>query len=665
MRLLKVGSAVLNQTPLDWTGNLANVLAAIDAARAQRVQLLCLPELCLSGYGCEDAFHSPDLRRTARSLLPAIAERTKGIAVAVGLPVMFRSALFNCAALIAGGAVRGFVAKRHLAGDGLHYEPRWFKPWPQGVRDEILLDGLRLPIGDLFFEFDDVRVGFEICEDAWVAGRPSASFAELGIDVVLNPSASHFALGKALVRRRIVAEASRASGLTYVYSNLLGNESGRAIYDGGAIIATDGEIVAEGPRLGYGPWVLTTATVDVDVTRMRRARSASFRPGTEPEEGIVRVPLSFEHGSPEAPAPAPAAWERSPDIAHEELARSIALGLFDYLRKSKAKGFVVSLSGGVDSSSVCVLIWLMKQFSLAELGADALRARLPATDGAGSDMRGMLVTLYQSTRHSSTRTKHAASELSRAIGAEHHELDVDPIVRAYERLIEPALGRSLSWETDDLPLQNVQARVRSPGAWLLANVRGFLLLTTSNRSEAAVGYATMDGDTSGGLAPLAGVKKTMLRRWLDWMEKSGPAGVGAIPILRLVNEQAPTAELRPIETHQTDEDDLMPYEVLDAVEHAAIGEKRSPREVLDVLRLRFADVPLRQLAQWIERFFRLWCRNQWKRERLAVSFHVDDKNLDPRSWCRFPVLSGGYERELKEMWSAVPPSAGSGAPPGS
>jgi NAD+ synthase (glutamine-hydrolysing) len=163
----------------------------------------------------------------------------------------------------------------------------------------------------------------------------------------------------------------------------------------------------------------------------------------------------------------------------------------------------------------------------------------------------------------------------------------------------------------------------------------------------------MDGDTAGGLAPIGGIDKTYLRHWLRWMEKVGPGGIGAMPALAAVNAQASTPELRPAAHGQTAEADLMPYDFLEAVEDAAIRDKRTPLEVLQELRPRYPQHTPAQLATWIERFFRLWCRNQWKRERLAPSFHLDDRNVDPRSWCRFPILSGGFERELAELRAYV------------
>jgi NAD+ synthase (glutamine-hydrolysing) len=184
---------------------------------------------------------------------------------------------------------------------------------------------------------------------------------------------------------------------------------------------------------------------------------------------------------------------------------------------------------------------------------------------------------------------------------------------------------------------------------MLANIKNALLLATSNRSEAAVGYATMDGDTCGGLSPIAGIDKAFLRKWLLWMQQHGSQGLAPIPALKAVNDLTPTAELRPQDAGQTDEDDLMPYDILDAIENAAIGDKHGPVEVFQLLSPQFPQHTKADLGIWVRRFFTLWCRNQWKRERYAPSFHLDDKNLDPKTWCRFPLLSGGFERELAEL----------------
>ena len=143
-------------------------------------------------------------------------------------------------------------------------------------------------------------------------------------------------------------------------------------------------------------------------------------------------------------------------------------------------------------------------------------------------------------------------------------------------------------------------------------------------------------------------------------QTEGPAECGPLPALEAITAQAPTAELRPPAATQTDEADLMPYPLLDAIERAAIRDKQMPLEVYQLMRLQFPKYESPQLAVWVERFFRLWCRNQWKRERYAPSFHVDDENLDPKTWCRFPILSGGFERELAELRAHVKEKSGGG-----
>jgi NAD+ synthase (glutamine-hydrolysing) len=184
---------------------------------------------------------------------------------------------------------------------------------------------------------------------------------------------------------------------------------------------------------------------------------------------------------------------------------------------------------------------------------------------------------------------------------------------------------------------------------MLANLENHLLLATSNRSEAAVGYATMDGDTSGGLAPISGIDKAYLRHWSKWMEQTGPIGIGPMPALHAINSIPPTAELRPPEFAQTDEKDLMPYDILDVIERAAIRDKKSPVEVFDSVKAMYPEYNAETHRVWVKRFFTLWCRNQWKRERYAPGFHLDDESLDPKTWCRFPILSGGFVEELAAL----------------
>lgn len=687
MNRLRLAAAAVNQTPMAWETNSRHIRAALAAARDSGVGILCLPELCITGYGCEDMFFSAGVQATALEMLQRLVPETTGIVACFGLPVFHEGAVYNAAAVACDGRLLGLVAKQHLAGDGIHYEPRWFRRWPADVVGSVEIDGEDYPIGDLLFDCGGVRIGFEICRDAWVADRTGARLAQRGADILLNPSASHFAFAKQQIRERFVLEGSRAFCVSYAYANLLGNEAGRSIYDGGTMIAMGGKMLARGPRFSFADWLLSSAVIDLDSTR--RAKAESF-PDSTPRGAIAGetglIIADFEYADVAEPAgtvrfvsgicsansrkdgvpaavPGHPTWETGTAQKEEEFARSVSLALFDYLRKSRSQGFVVSLSGGADSSAVAVLVQLLVQFGGRELGFDELAGKLPhikaltsrastgRTAGALSSqlVHALLVCVYQATRNSGSQTLEAARTVANAVGAEFFEWNVDAMVDEYVRTVSAATGRELSWEQDDVALQNIQARARGPSVWLLANLRQALLLTTSNRSEAAVGYATMDGDTCGGLAPIAGIDKAFLLDWLKWMETAGPAGIGALPALSAVTSLRPTAELRPSSADQTDEADLMPYRVLDAIERAAIRDKLLPIEVFDVVRPQFSQYEIQQIGTWVERFFRLWCRNQWKRERYAPSFHLDDENLDPKSWCRFPILNSGFEKELAEL----------------
>jgi NAD+ synthase (glutamine-hydrolysing) len=656
MHLINIAAVALNQTPLDWSGNAKNIRVAIAAAREQGASVVCLPELSITGYGCEDAFLSADVQQRAMQLLQDLAADTAGMIVSIGLPLLHSGALYNSVCLIADQQILGFVAKSNLAGDGIHYEPRWFKPWPQGQVSEITIGDQSYPLGNLVFDLAGVRIGIEICEDAWAANRSGSELSLAGVDLILNPSASHFAFEKQDVRRRLVLESSRAFGVTYVYANLLGNEAGRVIYDGAVLVASAGRMVAEGQRLSFADFVVTTVCIDIDTTRMSRARLASFQPDeNESSPTCVNAPFTLPEIHPQRVEHDIASWETGEYIKEEEFARTVALGLFDYLRKSRAHGFIVSLSGGADSAAVAVLVWLAVKFGIGELGRDAFLGKLSQISWREDEVEPeaivnrLLACVYQATRNSSQTTEQAAAVLAIALGSTYMRLDVDPMVDSYVDEVSKQIGRKLSWEHDDIALQNIQARARAPSVWLLANLRNALLLATSNRSEAAVGYTTMDGDTCGGLSPIAGIDKAFLRTWLNWMCHVGPEGIGSLSALSRVVSQEPTAELRPQEAGQTDEGDLMPYVILDWIERAAIRDKHGPVDLFRMICVEFPAYDPPQLATWTERFFRLWSRNQWKRERYAPSFHLDDENLDPKTWCRFPILSGGFETELADM----------------
>jgi NAD+ synthase (glutamine-hydrolysing) len=456
-----------------------------------------------------------------------------------------------------------------------------------------------------------------------------------------------------------VVNGARLADSVYVYANLLGCEAGRAIYDGDTLIASGGEIVARGERFSYADFSLITAYVDIEINRSQRTNKGTYSVEAHSEKNIVKTSLDITFtaatSSPCEKRRVP--WEESTDIKSEEFWKAVSLGLFDYMRKSRSSGFVVSLSGGVDSTAASCLVMLMVKEAVRQLGFTEVVKKLGHISWIGkvsdeaSLLRELLTCVYQGTTNSSDVTRNAARSVASSLGATFYELNISELVTGYERLIGQAIGVDITWSNHDIAKQNIQARVRSPSVWLLANLRGALLLSTGNRSEASVGYTTMDGDSSGGLSPLGGIDKAFLREWMVWLERTGPIGMRvAMPVLSLVNQQAPTAELRPLERAQTDEGDLMPYVVLDRIERYAVRDKKSPLEVRTIISKEYEGrYDPSDLLRWTERFFVLWSQNQWKRERLAPSFHLDDESVDPKTWCRFPILSGGYRLELQRM----------------
>ena len=616
--MLKIAGATVNQTPLDWKHNTLHILQAIQDAQEQNIRILCFPELCVTGYGCEDLFLSEWVAERAWKEILIIKDKCDDITVAIGFPIRINAISFNGVCVISNRKILGVTLKQNLARDGVHYEPRWFDEWVPGKIIELAIGDEKFPAGDIIYSVEGIRFGFEICEDAWQKkDRPGYRLCERGVDLILNPSASHFAMGKSKLREQeVVIDGSGKFNCVYLFVNLLGNEAGRIIYDGDIIVGQKGKLVAVNRRLAFGDYNILACDVD-------------FR-------DAAKTPLVKSLDNKEV---------------NEELSRAVSLALFDYVRKSKARGFVVSLSGGADSSICAIFVAEMVKRAAFALGWKTFCSMLSLSE---AEVQGdwkkavnkLLSCAYQGTKNSSIETLSAAQLLAASIGAEFHEWKIDEEVNSYSTKIEAAIGRKLSWETDDITMQNIQARTRSPIIWMLANIKRAVLLTTSNRSEGDVGYATMDGDTSGSLSPIAGLSKVFILQWLKWAEKNLDQ-----PGLKPVNNLQPTAELRPLENHQTDEDDLMPYAILVVIERLSIYERKSPLQVFEIMS-KSHDPAL--LKNYIRKFFRLWAANQWKRERLAPSFHLDDFNVDPRSWCRFPILSSGFQEELETLERLAP-----------
>ena len=301
---------------------------------------------------------------------------------------------------------------------------------------------------------------------------------------------------------------------------------------------------------------------------------------------------------------------------------------------------------------------MMVDFGVAELGLRRLPDRSSATsrgiadghDAARDRAARCSPASTRATRNSGDVTRNAARDVAEAVGAEFLEFDVDALVQDYIGMVAER----------DRPRARLGDRRRRaaehPGP--RARARRLDAGQPARRAAARDQQPLRSGrrlrdDGRRHLRrprPIAGIDKAFLRRWLRWMETHGPGGHRPAPGARGGQRAGADRRAAPADAKQTDEDDLMPYDLLDAIERAAIRDKQTPARSLPAdAQPQFPQYTPQQLATWVERFFRLWCRNQWKRERYAPSFHLDDENLDPKTWCRFPILSGGFERELIEL----------------
>ena len=305
----------------------------------------------------------------------------------------------------------------------------------------------------------------------------------------------------------------------------------------------------------------------------------------------------------------------------------------------------------MDSSSIAILTYEMIKRILEKQGIETLNKKfnlnlIPSGNinfNIKKVINKILFTAYQETENSTKETKKSAKILSDFIGSNHFEWSIDSEVKSITEKISNKTSKKYSWEKNDITLQNVQARVRSPFIWFIANANNLLLLSTSNRSESSVGYSTMDGDSSGSISPIAGIDKVFIKDLLKYLrEKYNYTCLDNVLSLK------PSAELKPTNKKQFDEEDLMPYNILSEIERCFVKERKGPMEIYNILkRKELSDDE--SLKKHIKTFFKLLATNQWKRERTAPSFHFDDYSLDASSWFRFPILSNNFKEELKNL----------------
>ena len=628
MRLVRFAVASVNSTVGATRSNVDRAIRFARDAAKDGATLVALPEQCVGGYSPEDlvqwrAFvdaQMVELRRFAKETADLPCACVLGVAVARG------AHLYNAAALVHKGKIRGLVPKEKLPTYNVFYEARTFARGAMGLTDEI--DGI--PFGDLVFDLDFGTVALEVCEDIWSPDGPMRRRSYAGAEIVVNVSASPFRLGVLATRREMIATRAGDNQCTVVYANLVGANDG-LIFDGGGHVAQNGRMHLDAPRFREG---IAAVTVDLDRTRRLRTENTTWRMDQEAfaasapavrhvkvdEPTGGRAALVYPapaHGSfflppPEEPRPARVAFA-------EDLLDALALGIGDYFEKTGCfKTIGVALSGGRDSLLCLILARRYVDRRFAAQGKAACAAKAAE----------MLRAFFMPTRYSSAETRAAAEAAAKELGVPLAISSVDDaFVRELEQIeamLQP--GEKLT----PMARQNVQARIRAERMWTWSNSAAGLFLQTSNMSEKAVGYTTIGGDMEGALSVIANVPKTVVNYLLDYLlETTSSEGI------RLTLKKPASAELA---DDMEDEKDLMPFPVLDACFMLYAGEKMSEEEVAVAVRSMFPKEDGKKLDAWVAKFGRLFTASIYKWVQAPLSLHVGNLDLDRERALQLPVV---------------------------
>jgi NAD+ synthase (glutamine-hydrolysing) len=509
---LRVALAQLNTTVGDIDGNAAKVAGAIDAARADGAQLVVVPELAVTGYPPEDLLLKTHFVDAAGAAVRELAGACHGIVALVGFPEGSDD-VYNAAAVLADGEVVAVYRKMFLPNYGVFDEHRYFRAGHEAA----------------LIELNGAVIGLTVCEDIWEPGPPASSEALAGAQVIVNLSASPYHAGKPSEREQMLVQRARDNLAAVLFCNLVGGQD-ELVFDGRSVaIDQDGAILARAPQFEEATVV---CEIDPGAVAAARLRDTRHRAAVTRGRSAVGEPpcptvasLQVEPGA-EADVGGPVAEPLGPEA---EVYAALITGLRDYVDKNGFARVTIALSGGIDSALVALL----------------------AVDALGADR---VVCVTMPSPYSSEGTRADASATAANLGAELIELPIEPLMRAYDE----ALAEAFAGREPDLTEENLQARARGNLMMALSNKFGWLVLTTGNKSELSVGYATLYGDMAGGFAVLKDVYKGWVYRLVRWRN----AGADRDLVPASVLDRPPSAELR---AEQLDEDSLPPYDVLDAI----------------------------------------------------------------------------------------------------
>jgi NAD+ synthase (glutamine-hydrolysing) len=560
----RLALAQINPTVGDLPGNRDKIIDNIRLAEEAGAELVAFPELALTGYPPEDLLLKSAFIRDNLEILDEVARATGDIVVVLGC-VDRTDDIFNAAAVLFQGRVIHLYHKQFLPTYGVFDEDRYFRP------------GSDAPV----FRLGDALLGVNICEDIWYAVGPTNAQALAGAELIVNINASPFSEQKPAFRKKMLATRASDNHAIVAYVNMVGGQD-ELVFDGSSLVFdAGGELLCQGRAFEEDLLLVDLDIAGVFRERLHdpRRRKSHLRREADRPAHVIEIDASRPVASIRRRPPLPA-HETINDLASvEETYRALVLGTRDYVCKTGFRQVVLGLSGGIDSSLV------------ATVAADALGPE-------------NVLGVSMPSRYSSQGSKDDAADLAKALGMRYQVL---PIEHAFEAMLE-TLIETFEDKPPDATEENLQARIRGQILMAISNKFGHLVLTTGNKSEMAVGYATLYGDMAGGFAVIKDVLKTRVYQLCRYRNNLGPGPV----IPESVLTKPPSAELRP---DQTDQDSLPPYDQLDAILVAYVEEDRSLDEIV---RQGFP-------ADLVRRVVNLVDHNEYKRRQAPPGVKVSPR----------------------------------------
>ncbi|XP_056383569.1 glutamine-dependent NAD(+) synthetase isoform X3 [Hyla sarda] len=635
--------------------------------------LLIGPQTKSSGYGCSDHFFEPDTILHSFQVLAELLEShiTRDIICDVGMPVLHKNVRYNCRVIFLNKKILLIRPKMVMANAGNYRELRWFTPWNKSrvIEDHFLPRTIQkitgqdtVPFGDAVLATKDTCLGSEICEELWAPNSPHIDMGLDGVEIFTNGSGSHHELRKAHLRVDLVKSTTTKNGGIYLLCNLRGCDSDRLYFDGCSMISINGDIVAQGAQFSLENVEVLTATLDLEDVRSYRAHTSSRCISASRNPPFHRVHVDFSLSSFDdvyTLTSEPIQWKYHNPA--EEISLGPACWLWDYLRRSKQGGFLLPLSGGVDSSAVACIVYSMCRLvcqavdagneevlhDMRQIVGDAFYVPRTPQDLCSR----LLTTCYMATENSSYETKERARTLSEQIGSHHLTPCIDAAVKAVIGIFTMVTGKVPQFRVhggsgqENLALQNIQARIRMVIAYLFAQLslwtRGMpgslLVLGSANVDESLRGYLTKYDCSSADINPIGGISKTDLRGFIQYCMDSFQ-----LTALTSILSAPPTAELEPLtdgQVSQTDEDDMgMTYDELSVFGKLRKVVKTGPYSMFCKLLLMWREISPRQVGEKVKHFFRMYSINRHKMTTLTPAYHAESYSPDDNRFDLRPFL---------------------------